>query len=78
MEYSANNSQRFAPNCVLIGGVILYACAFAIAYSIVVLAVSGVTFGTIWARTKNLFALMLIHAGGDLLPNFGAFVRTWF
>ena len=34
----------------------------AIAYSIVVLAVSGITFGIIWARTKNLFALMLIHA----------------
>ena len=50
----------------------------AIAYSIVVLAVSGVTFGVIWARTKNLFALMLVHAAGDLLPNFGSFMRTWF
>lgn len=50
----------------------------AIAYSIVVLAISGVTFGVIWARTKNLFALMLIHAAGDLLPNFTAFVQTWF
>ena len=50
----------------------------AIAYSIVVLAVSGITFGVIWARTKNLFALMLVHAVGDLLPNFGSFVRTWF
>lgn len=50
----------------------------AVAYSIVVLAVSGITFGVIWARTKNLFALMLIHAAGDLLPNFGSFIRTWF
>jgi uncharacterized protein len=50
----------------------------AIAYSIVVLAVSGITFGIIWARTKNLFALILIHAAGDLLPNFGTFVRTGF
>ena len=49
----------------------------AIAYSIVVLAVSGFTFGVIWARTKNLFAVMLIHAAGDLLPNFGSFVQTW-
>ena len=48
-----------------------------IAYSIVVLAVSGITFGVIWARTKNLFAVMLIHAAGDLLPNFAGFVRTW-
>jgi CAAX protease family protein len=49
----------------------------AIAYSIVVVAVSGITFGVIWTRTKNLFALMLIHAAGDLLPNFAGFVRTW-
>jgi uncharacterized protein len=50
----------------------------AVAYSIVVLAVSGIAFGVIWARTKNLFALMLVHAMGDLLANFGSFIRTWF
>ena len=49
----------------------------AIAYSIVVLAISGITFGIVWARTKNLFAVMLIHAAGDLLPNFAGFARTW-
>jgi len=49
----------------------------AVAYSIVVLAISGVTFGVIWARTKNLFAVMLIHAAGDLLPNFAGFADTW-
>jgi membrane protease YdiL (CAAX protease family) len=49
----------------------------AIAYSILILAVSGVTFGIIWARTKNLFAVMLIHAAGDLLPNFSGFGQTW-
>jgi membrane protease YdiL (CAAX protease family) len=49
----------------------------AVAYSIVVLAISGVTFGVIWARTKNLFAVMLIHAAGDLLPNFAGFAQTW-
>ena len=49
----------------------------AVAYSIVVLAISGVTFGVIWARTKNLFAVMLIHAAGDLLPNFTGFASTW-
>jgi membrane protease YdiL (CAAX protease family) len=49
----------------------------AIAYSIVTLAVSGVFFGIVWARTKNLFALVLIHAATDLLPNLGEFVRTW-
>jgi uncharacterized protein len=49
----------------------------AVAYSIVVLAISGLTFGVIWARTKNLFAVMLVHAAGDLLPNFAGFSQTW-
>lgn len=51
--------------------------ADAIAYSIAVLAVSGILFGVIWARTKNLFALMLLHAAGDLLPNFADFMKVW-
>ena len=49
----------------------------ATAYSIVVLAVSGILFGVMWARTKNLVALMLLHAAGDLLPNFAAFINIW-
>jgi membrane protease YdiL (CAAX protease family) len=49
----------------------------AVAYSIVVLAISGISFGVIWARTKNLLALMLLHAVGDLLPNFADFTKVW-
>jgi membrane protease YdiL (CAAX protease family) len=49
----------------------------ATAYSIVVLAVSGILFGVMWARTKNLIALMLLHAAGDLLPNFAEFGNVW-
>jgi CAAX protease family protein len=49
----------------------------ATAYSIVVLAVSGILFGVMWARTKNLIALMLLHAAADLLPNFSEFVSVW-
>src|SRR5215472_16374169 len=49
----------------------------ATAYSIVVLAVSGILFGVMWARTKNLVAPMLLHAAGDLLPNFGEFINVW-
>jgi CAAX protease family protein len=49
----------------------------ATAYSIVVLAVSGILFGVMWARTKNLIALMLLHAAGDLLPNFAEFIHIW-
>jgi CAAX protease family protein len=49
----------------------------ATAYSIVVLAVSGILFGVMWARTKNLIAFMLLHAAGDLLPNFAEFINVW-
>jgi membrane protease YdiL (CAAX protease family) len=49
----------------------------AVAYAIVVLSISGIFFGIVWARTRNLFAVMLIHAATDLLPNFKQFVSTW-
>ncbi len=51
--------------------------ADSIAYSIVVLSVGGISFGVVWARTKNLFAVMIIHAATDLLPNVGQFIKTW-
>ena len=51
--------------------------ADAMAYTIVVLSVAGIFFGIVWARTKNLFALMFIHGAADLLPNFKQFVSTW-
>jgi len=51
--------------------------ADAIAYAIVVLSVGGIFFGIVWARTKNLFAVMIIHAATDLLPNLKEFVTVW-
>jgi CAAX protease family protein len=51
--------------------------ADAVAYAIVVLSVGGIFFGIVWARTRNLFAVMFIHAATDLLPNFKQFVSTW-
>jgi membrane protease YdiL (CAAX protease family) len=51
--------------------------ADSIAYAIVVLSVSGIFFGIVWARTKNLWAVMFIHAATDLLPNLQEFVHTW-
>ena len=49
----------------------------AIAYAVVVLSISGIFFGIVWARTRNLFAVMFIHAATDLLPNFKQFISTW-
>jgi membrane protease YdiL (CAAX protease family) len=51
--------------------------ADSIAYAIVVLSVGGILFGIVWARTKNLFAVIIIHAATDLLPNFAQFAKTW-
>ncbi len=48
----------------------------AIAYAIVVIAPAGVTFGVIWARTRNLFAAMAVHAAVDLLPGVAHFVKV--
>jgi len=49
----------------------------AVAYAIVVLSISGIFFGIVWARTRNLIALMFIHAAADLLPNLKQFISTW-
>jgi len=51
--------------------------ADSIAYAIVILSVGGIFFGIVWARTKNLLAVMFIHAATDLLPNLKHFVETW-
>jgi membrane protease YdiL (CAAX protease family) len=48
-----------------------------VAYAIAVVSVGGVVFGVTWARTKNLFALIVVHAAFDLLPNFASFAKTW-
>ena len=51
--------------------------ADSIAYAIVVLSVGGIFFGIVWARTRNLFAVMFIHGATDLLPNLKEFVGIW-
>jgi membrane protease YdiL (CAAX protease family) len=51
--------------------------ADSIAYAIVVLSLGGIFFGIVWAQTKNLFAVMFIHAATDLLPNVKQFIQTW-
>jgi membrane protease YdiL (CAAX protease family) len=48
-----------------------------IAYTIVIMSAAGIFFGIIWARTKNLFAVMIIHAATDLFPHIKDFIETW-
>lgn len=47
-----------------------------LSHSIVTLSVAGLVFGVIWALTRNIYILMILHAAGDLLPNLPEFLRT--
>jgi len=47
------------------------------AYVIGTLSPIAVLFGFIWARTRSLGLLILLHATVDFLPNLSDFVRTW-
>lgn len=48
-----------------------------ISYCIAVQSVTGIFFGIIWLRTRNLWILMGIHAVTDLVPHLYGFVKTW-
>ncbi len=49
----------------------------AIGYSIVITSVAGFFLGVLWARTRNLLLLMIVHAAGDFIPNFVSMLKTW-
>ena len=46
-------------------------------YSVAIISVTGIFLGILWARTRNILVLMLVHAAGDLLPNLVHFVKAW-
>jgi membrane protease YdiL (CAAX protease family) len=48
-----------------------------IAFTVAVLSPVAVLFGTLWARTRSLLLIVLLHAAVDVLPNLAQFVRTW-
>jgi CAAX protease family protein len=48
-----------------------------IAFTIGVLSPVAVLFGTLWARTRSLLLIVLLHASVDVLPNLSDFVKTW-
>lgn len=51
--------------------------AWAVAYSIVMIAPAGVLFGVLWARTRSLRLLVPLHGTVDLLPQLAPFIRAW-
>jgi membrane protease YdiL (CAAX protease family) len=48
-----------------------------IAYTFAVLSPMGLLFGLIYARTKSLLLVVLLHASVDVLPNLAEFINTW-
>lgn len=48
-----------------------------IAYTISVLSPIGLLFGLIYARTKSLILVVLLHGMVDVLPNLPDFIRIW-
>jgi uncharacterized protein len=48
-----------------------------VAHTIAVLSPIGLTFGLIYARTKSLLLVILLHGLVDVLPNLADFVETW-
>lgn len=49
----------------------------AAAYSIAVVSPIGLMFGVLWARTRSLLLVVLLHGWTDLVPNLAPFVKTW-
>jgi len=49
----------------------------AIGYSVAITSVAGIFLGVLWARTRNILVVILVHAAGDLGPNLVHFVRAW-
>jgi uncharacterized protein len=48
-----------------------------IAFTIGVLSPVALLFGTLWARTRSLLLIVLLHAAVDVLPNMPEFVNKW-
>lgn len=48
-----------------------------VAFTVASLSPIAVLFGVLWARTRSLLLVVLLHAAVDFLPNLPEFVRTW-
>jgi membrane protease YdiL (CAAX protease family) len=48
-----------------------------IAFAVAVLSPVALLFGTLWARTRSLLLIVLLHATVDVLPNLAEFIHTW-
>jgi len=51
--------------------------ASAVAYSVAVISLAGLAFGVIWAKTRNIYILILIHAWVDTLAGLPGFIEIF-
>jgi membrane protease YdiL (CAAX protease family) len=47
------------------------------AYTVATLAPVSILFGVIWARTRSLLLVVILHGSVDMLPNSAELVRHW-
>lgn len=48
-----------------------------VSFTVAVLSPIALLFGTLWARTRSLLLIVVLHALVDVMPNLPEFVRTW-
>jgi membrane protease YdiL (CAAX protease family) len=48
-----------------------------VGFTVAVLSPIALLFGTLWARTRSLLLIVLLHALVDVLPKLPEFIRTW-
>jgi uncharacterized protein len=65
---TAHTNESLGPNHSLLA---------AIAYSIAYTSVAGIFLGVLWARTRNLFLIVTVHAATDILPNLVSLIHTF-
>jgi membrane protease YdiL (CAAX protease family) len=61
----------------LLEGVAAPTPAWAIAYSVAMIAPAGVLFGVVWARTRCLWLVVVLHGVVDLIPQLAGFIQDW-
>ena len=71
-----------APGLYLRGASVLEGVAqptlsWAVAYSIAIVAPTGLVFGTLWARTRSLWLVVALHGIVDLIPQLSPFIQSW-
>jgi membrane protease YdiL (CAAX protease family) len=48
-----------------------------VAFTLASLSPLALLFGTVWARTRSLLLIVLLHAAVDILPSLPPFISTW-